>query len=67
MGVIDSDYRSELIVALHNDTTMPRIIEPNERIAQLVVMPFLPIEFKEVDELSETERGSGGFGSTGKM
>lgn len=67
VGVIDADYRSELIVALHNDTTMPRIIEPKERIAQLVVIPFLPLEFKEVDELSETERGSGGFGSTGKV
>ena len=65
-GVCDSDYRGEYIVAIHNDTDLPRVIEPNERIAQLVVMPYLPIMFEEVDELSNTERGNGGFGSTGK-
>ncbi len=65
-GVCDSDYRGEYIVAIHNDTDLPRVIEPNERIAQLVVMPYLPIMFEEVDELSDTERGNGGFGSTGK-
>lgn len=66
VGVCDSDYRAEYIVALHNDTDEPQMINPMERIAQLVVMPYLPIEFNEVDELSETERGEGGFGSTGK-
>ena len=66
VGVCDSDYRSEYIVALHNDTDEPQMINPMERIAQLVVMPYLPVEFNEVDELSETERGEGGFGSTGK-
>ena len=66
VGVCDSDYRAEYIVALHNDTNEPQIINPMERIAQLVVMSYLPIEFNEVDELSETERGAGGFGSTGK-
>lgn len=66
VGVADSDYRGEYIVALHNDTDEERVIEPQERIAQLVVMPYLPMEFEETDELSETERGSGGFGSTGK-
>ena len=66
VGVCDSDYRAEYIVALHNDTNEPQIINPMERIAQLVVMPYLPVEFNEVDELSETERGEGGFGSTGK-
>lgn len=66
VGVCDSDYRAEYIVALHNDTNEPQIINPMERIAQLVVMSYLPIEFNEVDELSETERGEGGFGSTGK-
>ena len=66
VGVADSDYRGEYIVALHNDTDEDRIIEPKERIAQLVVMPYLAVEFDEVDELSETERGAGGFGSTGK-
>ena len=65
-GVVDEDYRGEYIVALHNDTDIPQTINSMERIAQLVVMPYLPIEFTEVDELSETERGNGGFGSTGK-
>ena len=64
-GVVDSDYRGEVIVALHNDSTNTRIIEAGERIAQLIVMPFVSVEFNEVDELDETERGSGGFGSTG--
>lgn len=66
VGVCDADYRGEYIVALHNDSTEARIIEPNERIAQLVVIPFLPLDFNEVDELSDTARGEGGFGSTGK-
>lgn len=66
VGVADSDYRGEYIVALHNDTDIPRAIEPQERIAQLVIMPFLEVDFEETEELSETERGSGGFGSTGK-
>ena len=66
VGVADSDYRGEYIVALHNDTDEVRTIEPQERIAQLVIMPFLEAEFEEVKELSKTERGSGGFGSTGK-
>lgn len=66
VGVADSDYRGEYIVALHNDTDEERVIEPGERVAQLVVMPYLAVEFEEKDELSETQRGSGGFGSTGK-
>lgn len=66
VGVCDEDYRGEYIVALHNDTDMNQIIEPGDRIAQLVVLPYLPVEFEEVTELSETERGAGGFGSTGK-
>lgn len=66
VGVVDSDYRGNIIVALHNDTDEPQTINPMERIAQLVVMPYLPVEFDEVDELNETERGVGGFGSTGK-
>lgn len=65
-GVVDEDYRGEYIVALHNDTDIPQTINPMERIAQLVVIPYLPVEFKEVDELSNTERGDGGFGSTSK-
>ncbi len=66
VGVADSDYRGEYIVALHNDTDEEKVIAKAERIAQLVVMPFLSVEFDEVDELDETERGAGGFGSTGK-
>lgn len=67
VGVIDSDYRGELIVALHNDTEAEATIHKNERIAQLIVMPFLSVEFEETEELDDTERGSGGFGSTGKL
>ena len=66
VGVCDEDYRGEYVVALHNDTNSVKTITPNERIAQLVVMPYLPIEFEEVEELSDTDRGENGFGSTGK-
>ena len=66
VGVIDSDYRGELIVALHNDTETSKTIDSFERIGQLVVLPYFPIVFEEVDELSVTERGEGGFGSTGE-
>ncbi|MBQ1548729.1 MAG: dUTP diphosphatase [Lachnospiraceae bacterium] len=65
-GVIDSDYRGEIKVALHNDSNEERIVKPAQKIAQLVIQPFLSVEFSEVSELSETERGEGGFGSTGK-
>lgn len=65
-GVCDEDYTGEYIVALHNDTDLPRVIEPNERIAQLVLLPYLDMKFEEVDELSKTERGASGFGSTGR-
>ena len=65
-GVIDSDYRGDIIVALHNDTNIPQTIQPMERVAQLIIMPYLSIEFEEVDILSDTNRGEGGFGSTGK-
>jgi dUTP pyrophosphatase len=63
-GVCDSDYRGEYIVALHNDSDTVKIVEPGERIAQLIVLPYVPIQFDLVDSLSETERGAGGFGST---
>lgn len=66
VGVADSDYRGEYIVALHNDSDTERVVKNGDRIAQLVVMPFLSVEFTEVDELDETQRGAGGFGSTGK-
>ena len=65
VGVIDADYRGEIIVALHNHSEETQTIEVGERIAQLVVAPFYHVEFEEVDELSETVRGEGGFGSTG--
>ena len=64
MGVCDSDYRGEYIVALHNDGTQARTINPGDRIAQLVVMPYLAVEFNEVPELSDTTRDAGGLGST---
>lgn len=65
VGVIDADYRGELMVALHNHSGEPRTVENGERIAQLVIAPYLTARFDPVDELDGTERGSGGFGSTG--
>lgn len=66
VGVIDSDYRGPVMVPLYNDAAAARVIEPGERIAQLIVMPYLAVDFEEVEELGETERGEKGFGSTGK-
>ncbi len=66
VGVIDSDYRGEFIVPIYNDSDSMRIVEHGERIAQLVVMPYLPVDFSEVEALDDTERGTSGFGSTGK-
>ena len=65
VGVIDSDYRGEVMVSLHNHSNQPQTVEPDERIAQMVIMPYLAAEFFEADELSDTVRGAGGFGSTG--
>ena len=65
-GVVDSDYRGEIVVALHNDSDVMRMVEPGERIAQLVIQPYVSVEFEEVESLNTTDRGSGGFGSTGK-
>lgn len=64
-GVVDSDYRGPVIVALHNDSTEEQTIEPGERIAQMILIPYLAAEFEPVAELDETARGEGGFGSTG--
>jgi dUTP pyrophosphatase len=64
VGVIDSDYRGEIIVALYNDSMEDRIVYNGDRIAQIVITPYLHIELNEVTELSDTERGEGGFGST---
>ena len=65
-GVIDSDYRGEIMVALHNDSDTFRIVEPSERIAQLIIQPYIRARYIETNALSTTDRGSGGFGSTGK-
>lgn len=67
VGVIDSDYRGEIIVALHNHSNVPVTISNQERIAQFVLTPYICVDFNEVDELSDTIRGEGGFGSTGTM
>lgn len=66
VGVIDSDYRGEIMVALYNHSDKPQALENGERIAQLVIAPYLSATFCENDTLSDTERGDGGFGSTGK-
>ena len=65
VGVIDSDYRGEIMVALHNHSAEERTVDKGERIAQLVIAPFITADFNETDELSDTVRGVGGFGSTG--
>lgn len=65
VGVCDAPYRGEYIVALHNDSDEDRVVNPKDRIAQLIIMPFLTAQFNLVSELDETERGAGGFGSTG--
>ena len=65
VGVIDSDYRGEIMVALRNYSNHVQVVENGERIAQLVIAPYIPAEFVEADALSDTERGEGGFGSTG--
>ena len=65
VGVVDADYRGEVMVALHNHSNMEQRVAPKERIAQLVVAPFLKATFEETEELTDTVRGVGGFGSTG--
>lgn len=65
VGVIDADYRGEVMVALHNHSDIDATVDPGERVAQLVVTPFLKVEYQLADELSDTVRGAGGFGSTG--
>ena len=66
VGVVDPDYRGEFMVALHNHTDEDKTVDGGERVAQLVIVPFLTAAFVEADELSDTVRGAGGFGSTGK-
>lgn len=65
VGVIDSDYRGEIMVALHNHSNKTAVVTQGERVAQFIITPYLHANYKEVLELSDTERGSGGFGSTG--
>ena len=65
VGVIDSDYRGEIKVAIFNHSKEDKTIEAGERVAQLIVAPFLKCEYEQADELSSTSRGNGGFGSTG--
>ena len=66
VGVIDSDYRGPVKVALHNDSNEPQMINNGDRIAQLIIIPFYSIDFEEVEDLNDTSRGEGGFGSTGQ-
>lgn len=66
VGVIDSDYRGEISVALHNHGSVPQEINPGDRIAQLLITPVLTPPYQEAEELTDTHRGTGGFGSTGK-
>jgi len=67
VGLIDPDYRGEIIVWLLNTSGEPRTVSPGERIAQLVIMPFAPARFILAEELGDTRRGAGGFGHTGSM
>lgn len=66
VGVIDSDYRGEIKVALHNHGTVEQTVLKGERVAQMVITPYYTAEYVEVSSLSQTERGEGGFGSTGR-
>ena len=66
VGVIDADYRGEIMVALYNHSSQAVEVEPGERVAQLVITPYLTAIFEETEELSDTVRGEGGFGSTGR-
>jgi len=66
VGVVDCDYRGEVMVALHNHSDKSETVAPGERIAQLVIAPYYTACFEECDELSDTVRGEGGFGSTGR-
>ena len=62
--VCDADYRGPYIVALHNDSEIERVVNPGDRIAQMILSPFFPMNFIETNNLEDTERGEGGFGST---
>ena len=66
VGVCDADYRGEYMVPIHNDSEEPRTLEPGERMAQMILLPCQTLTFREVEELDQTDRGAGGFGSTGE-
>lgn len=66
VGIVDCDYRGEIMVALHNHSDEYRIVEPGQRIAQLIIQPYIRAIYQEEEELNTTDRGTGGFGSTGK-
>lgn len=66
VGVIDADYRGEVIVFLHNHGAAPQVVEDGDRVAQLVIVPYLTAQFAPAEELDDTQRGEGGFGSTGR-
>ena len=66
VGVIDADYRGEVMIYLHNHGDQPQTVEDGDRVAQLVITPYLTAQFERADELDNTQRGSGGFGSTGR-
>ena len=66
LGIIDHDYNGEIMLGLHNDGKIPQTIQPGERLAQMILLPYVTYDIIETDALSETERGEGGFGSTGK-
>ena len=67
VGVIDSDYRNSIKVALHNDGEYPQFVDEGERIAQIIILPYPKIQFTEVEEISDTTRGLSGFGGTGRF
>lgn len=67
VGICDSDYRGEYVVALHNDTEEVQTIAPKERIAQMILMPYIEMTFEEVADLTETDRGESGFGDSGRF
>lgn len=67
VGVIDADYRGEVMIFLHNHSTEPQTVEDGERVAQLVIAPYLTAQFQTAEALDDTARGAGGFGSTGRQ
>ena len=66
VGVIDSDFRGEMMAAIHNHSAVPQVIQPGDRVLQLVIVPFMRADFTEAEELTDTGRGEGGWGSTGR-